>query len=165
MEQLFMRHSIQRGMAAALVAAAATFSSSAFAQAPSAPGPVRRLSVDDAVKLALEQNLGIQIDRLTPQIRDISVAQARTGWIPTLTSSLLNNSQNQPSTSALSGGQTKITDSQFSTAFGISQVLKTGTSYSFSWNNARLTSTNVFTNFEPLLSSNVAFNVTQPLLR
>ena len=29
-----------------------------------ASGVVRRLSVDDAVKLALEQNLGIQIDRL-----------------------------------------------------------------------------------------------------
>lgn len=140
---------------------------SAFAQTPaqSDAGVVRRLSVDDAVKLALEQNLGIQIDRLNPQIQDISVAQARTGWIPNLTSSLTNNSQNSPPTSALSGGQTKVVDGQFATAIGLAQTLKTGANYSLSWNSARQTSTNLFTNFEPLLSSNVAFSITQPLLQ
>lgn len=33
------------------------------------------------------------------------------------------------------------------------------------WNSARSTSSNVFTNFDPLLSSNVAFSFSQPLLR
>src|SRR5438105_49152 len=130
-----------------------------------ATASVRRVSVDDAVKLALEQNLGIQIDRYNPQIQDVTVAQARSGWIPNLTSSLTNNSQNSPPTSALSGGQTKITDSQFATGVGLAQTLKTGANYAFTWNSARQTSTNAFTNFDPLLSSNVAFNITQPLLR
>src|SRR5215813_3184540 len=139
----------------------------ALAQSPAQAetGVVRRLSVDDAVKLALEQNLGIQIDRLNPQIQDVAVAQARTGWIPNLTSSLTNNSQNQPPTSALSGGQTKVVNGQFATAIGFAQTLKTGANYSFSWNSARQTSTNIFTNFDPLLSSNVAFSITQPLLQ
>jgi outer membrane protein len=137
----------------------------AFAQAQAETGVVRRLSVDDAVKLALEQNLGIQIDRINPQIQDVAVAQARTGWIPTLTSSLTNNSQNSPPTSALSGGQTKVVDGQFATAIGLAQTLKTGANYSFAWNSARQTSTNLFTNFDPLLSSNVQFSVTQPLLQ
>jgi outer membrane protein len=128
-------------------------------------GAVRRISVDEAVRLALEQNLGIQIDKMNPQIQDLTVAQARTGWIPNLTSSLNNNSQNSPPTSVLSGGQTKITDSQFSTSIGLAQTLKTGGNYSLTWNSARQTSTNVFTNFEPLLSSNVLFNFTQPLLQ
>jgi outer membrane protein TolC len=145
--------------------AARGLSAQTLANAAQALPPVRRLSVDDAVSLALEQNLGIQIDRLTPQIRDVSVAQAKTGWTPNFTSSLLNTKQNQPSTSALSGGQTKTTDSQFSTALGFAQTLKTGTSYSFNWNTGRLASTNLFTNFDPLLSSNVALNVTQPLLK
>jgi outer membrane protein TolC len=161
-----MRHSITRatGTLAVLVGIIpAALSAQTTGQSPS--GTVRRLSVDEAVKLSLEQNLGIQIDRLNPQIQDLSVAQARTGWIPNLTSSLLNTSQNQPSTSALSGGQTKITDSQFSTQVGLAQTLKTGANYTFLWNSARATSTNLFTNFDPLLSSNVAFNITQPLLR
>jgi outer membrane protein TolC len=147
---------------AAAVLAAGVVPASAQDQAPTA---VRKLSVDDAVKLALEQNLGIQIDRLNPQIEDVAVAQARSYWVPTFTSTLQNNSQNSPSTSFLSGGQSKTTDAKFSTQVGISQFLPTGASYSLAWNSARSTSTNVFTNFEPLLSSNLAFNITQPLLR
>ena len=148
-----------------LLAAFGQPSALAQSQAQEPTGVVRRLSVDDAVKLALEQNLGIQIDRLNPQIQDVAVAQARTGWIPNLTSSLTNNSQNQPPTSALSGGQTKIVNGQFATAIGLAQTLKTGANYSFGWNSARQTSTNIFTNFDPLLSSNVAFSITQPLLQ
>ncbi|HEX2310674.1 MAG TPA: hypothetical protein VHH91_08150, partial [Vicinamibacterales bacterium] len=30
---------------------------------PAAAGPVRQLTVDDAVRLALEQNLGVQVER------------------------------------------------------------------------------------------------------
>ncbi len=36
-----------------------------------------RLSIDDAVKLAVEQNLGIRIQRVDPQIQDTGVALAR----------------------------------------------------------------------------------------
>jgi outer membrane protein len=169
MEQYPMRYAIQRITFSLAVVAVAAFPTPAAAQTPGAssqpPGLVRRLSMDDAVKLALEQNVGIQVERLNPQIQDITVAQARTGWIPNLTSSLTNNSQNQPSTSALSGGQTKISDDQFSTQIGLAQTLKTGGNYSVGWNSARQSSSNTFANYDPLLSSNLAFSITQPLLR
>ena len=153
-------------MCAAFVLAAGVVcavSSPALAQGQTAG--VRKLSVDDAVRLAVEQNLGIQIERLNPQIQDVAVAQARSYWVPTLSSTLQNNSQNSPSTSFLSGGQSKITDSKFSTQFGMNQVLPTGANYSLAWNSARQTSTNAFTSFDPLLSSGVVFNFSQPLLR
>ena len=98
------------------LAAAVLLSSDAFAQTPltapaqEPPAAVRRLSVDEAVKLALEQNLGIQIERLNPQIQDVAVAQARSFWVPNFTSSFFNNSTNNPPTSALSGGQSRITN-------------------------------------------------------
>ena len=126
---------------------------------------VRQLSIDDAVKLALEQNLGIRSDRLNPQIEDVAISQARSLWTPNLTSTLSNNSQNSPATSVFSGGQTKVTDTRFSTQLGLNQTLPTGANYSLAWNSARATSTNFFNTFEPLLTSNVAFNVTQPLLK
>jgi outer membrane protein TolC len=126
---------------------------------------VRRLSMDEAVNLALEQNLGIQIERLNPQIEDVAIAQARSYWVPTVSTTLQNISQNTPSSSFLSGGQAKITDSRFSTQVGVTQILPTGANYSFAWNSARSTSTNLFTNFDPLLASNVAFSISQPLLR
>lgn len=159
-----MRHPIKRGLVAAAVLTATLTSAPSFAQ--TAPvGPVRRLSVDDAVKLALEQNLGIQVDRLTPQIEDIAVAQARTFWVPNATAGLTNVSQNTPSTSALSGGQSKITDSRFTSSLGVNQILRTGANYSVDWNSYRATSTNVFNSYDPLLNSNLVLSLTQPLLR
>lgn len=160
-----MRHSIQRSLAAFALAAAATFSSVALAQGPGAAGPVRRLSVDEAVRLAIDQNLGIQIDRLTPQIQDLAVAQARTFWVPNATTGLTTVSQNTPSTSAFSGGQTKTTDSRLTTQFGVNQILPSGASYSVGWNSYRATSTNVFNSYDPLLNSNLSASFTQPLLK
>jgi outer membrane protein TolC len=157
-----MRH-LSTCVSCAIVVIFAT--GSATPAAAQSSQPVRRVSIDEAVSLALEQNLGITIDRLNPQIQDVTVAQARSYWVPTLQSTLQNNSQNLPSTSILSGGQTSITNTTLTTQFGVSQLLPTGATYSAAWNNGRATTNNVFTNFEPQLSSYVAFNVTQPLLK
>src|SRR4029450_10887957 len=58
-------------------------------QAP-APGqqgqPVVRLTLDDAVKFALDRNLDIAVQRLTPEISDIAIAAIRTQYHPALTS-------------------------------------------------------------------------------
>jgi len=134
-------------------------------QSSQASAPIRRLSVNDAVALALEQNLGIQIERYNPQIDDMSIAQTRAAWAPTLTSSLLNTSTANPATSTFSGGQSKVTDGLFQTGLGVEQRLSTGANYNVSWNGNRSTSTNFFNNYDPQLRSNVSLNVTQPLLR
>ena len=131
-------------------------------QSTSANGPVRRLSVDDAVKLALEQNLGIQIQRIDPQIQDLGIAQSRSFWSPQFSSSLTSNSTSQPATSAIVPSYTNDT---FSTGVGLSQFLPWGGSYTANWNSSRATTTNIFANFSPQLASNVQFNYSQPLLR
>lgn len=151
--------------AAAALAAAVVVAAAVPASAQGQPASVRRLTVDEAVALAVEQNLGIQIERINPQIQDVAVAQARSYWVPTVSSTLQNNSQNSPSTSFLSGGQSKTTDTRFSTQVGVNQILPTGANYSLAWNSARQTSTNLFSNFNPLVSSNLAFSFSQPLLR
>jgi outer membrane protein TolC len=151
---------------ATFVLTAATVAGTASTALAQTDAPiVRRLSMDEAVKLALEQNLGIAVERFNPQIEDMWIAEARSYWLPTLTSSLQGVSQDNPATSVLAGGQTKITDNRFTTQLGVSQLLPFGTSYSLAWNGARSTTTNTFTNYNPLLNSYVAFNVTQPLLR
>ena len=150
--------------ATTLLVAAVVGAAASPAGAQDAQGTVRKLTIDEAVKLAVEQNLGIQIERINPQIQDVAVAQARSYWVPTLSSTLQNYSQDSPATSFLSGGE-KTTNTQFSTQFGMNQILPTGTSYSLGWNSARQTSTNLFSNFNPLLSSYVSFQLSQPLLR
>jgi outer membrane protein TolC len=127
--------------------------------------PVRELSVDDAVRLALEQNLGLQVERLNPQIQDLTIAEVQGLYAPTLTSAFANNRTSTPSTNLFSGGDTKVTDARFSTELGVAQTLRWGGNYIFAWDSARSTSTNFFSNFDPLLDANIRFAFTQPLLR
>src|SRR6188508_728635 len=72
--------------------------------APAPDGrPVRRLTADEAVQLAIENNLGIQISRLDPQIEDLNVAAARAAWAPAFNSLFQNNSIQRPSANIFTG--------------------------------------------------------------
>ena len=147
-----------------------SFTSSVQAAAAQAatqqPGEsVRRLSIDEAVKLALEQNLGIRIQRIDPQIQDIGIAQARAFWAPSLSTNFSKNSQTQQPTSSLAGGATNILNSNFNTALGINQTLPWGAAYSATWNSSRFTTNNQFQSFSPQIGSNLNLQFSQPLLR
>jgi outer membrane protein len=139
----------------------------AAAQAATQPAAesVRRLSIDDAVKLALEQNLGIRIQRIDPQIQDVGIAQARSFWAPNLQTNFSKNSQTQQPTSSLAGGATNILNSNFNTALGVNQTLPWGAQYAATWNSSRFTTTNQFQSFSPQIGSNLNLQYSQPLLR
>jgi outer membrane protein len=178
-----LHHSIRRARIVTIAAAIVTMSVSAFGQsgqftlaaavrsaavqatAQPTGGNLRRLSVDDAVKLSLEQNLGIRIQRIDPQIQDTGVAQARSLWAPNFSSTLARNSQSQQSTSILSGGTTSIANGTFSTLVGLSQTLPWGGSYTGTFNNSRATTTNFYASYSPQLTSTVNLQYSQPLLR
>src|SRR5262245_11228299 len=125
---------------------------------------VRRLSLEEAVRLALEQNLGIRIQRIDPQIQDVNIALSKSFWSPTVSTSFSRNGQSQRSTSVLSGGATSVDNGTFANGLGIAQQLPWGGGYQANWNNQRVTTTNLFSSFSPQLLSTVSFNYTQPLL-
>ena len=52
-----------------------------------------QLSADEAVRMALENNLGIQAERLSPQINTLNVSQARAAYAPVLFSNFLEPQQ------------------------------------------------------------------------
>ena len=135
----------------------------AAGQAPLTQTPAaRRLSIDEAVRLALEQNLQIRIERLEPQIQDVGVAQARASWSPNLSTTVARNAQSQPAESAIVPTSQNAT---LATVIGLSQTLPWGANYSVSWNNERQTTTNILSDFSPLLLSTTNASYTQPLLR
>jgi outer membrane protein TolC len=141
---------------------------SAFAQAtPATQAPqVRRITVDEAVRLALENNLGIQVAQITPRVEDLNVAAARGAWAPTFNTTLQSASTETPNNSFLSGAQGEsISDARFLTNVGMQQALPWGGRYSLGWDSVRSTTTNLFSNFSPQLRSSVALSYAQPLLR
>ena len=132
-----------------------------------APGAqVRRLTVDEAVRLALENNLGIQIARINPLIQDLTVAVARSAWAPTFNTTMQGSSTDLPNNSFLSGTLSdKTTNGRAASNVGVTQLTKWGGSYSVGWDSARSTTTNLFSNFSPQLQSSLSIDITQPLLR
>src|SRR5688572_6651682 len=68
----------------------------AAATAASAQPATLRLTVDEAVKMAMDNNLELAADRLDPQISDTRVAAAAGAFRPTINSSVQSNNQLQP---------------------------------------------------------------------
>jgi outer membrane protein TolC len=131
-----------------------------------AAGPVLRMTVDEAVTSALEQNLGIRADRLQPQIADMGVASAASAWTPNLTSQFSSTSSTNPPDSFFSGANTVLeTDRMFSTVGLAQNVPKFGTSYFVGIDASRQENNNIFSDFNPRLDSNLSLQVVQPLLR
>jgi outer membrane protein TolC len=129
-------------------------------------GPVRRLSIDDAVVTALEQNLDLQVQRINPQLRDLDTAVFRTNYTPNFTGSLNLVDQTQPPSSLLSGNTSQLTTGRSTFDFGVTQLTPWyGGSYQVTFNNGRTTTNNIFTSFDPQLTSNISASYTQPLLR
>jgi outer membrane protein TolC len=137
----------------------------AAASGQAAPGQVRRLSMDEAVAQALENNLDLQVDRINPQLQDLSVAQVASGYTPTFQSNLNFADQTSQPTDFLSGNVTQLTGNNSNYNFGIGSLTKWGATYSAGWNNRRATTNNLQTTFNPQINSTLNLNYTQPLLR
>ena len=130
--------------------------------------PLVRLTLDDAIKLALDRNLDISVQRLNPQTFDFSLASLRAVYRPTLISTISRQSQTNPSTSTISGAAvgTGIINGTTTYNGGLSQSLPWGGgSFSATLNNDRRTTTNTTALINPSFSANWSATYTQPLLR
>jgi len=153
-----------RVTSALLTQAATSGGQAAGAQATA--GPTRRLTIEEAVKLALEHNLGIQIARYNPQAEDLTVAQAKAGWVPTFTNTFLKNSQDSPNNNFLAGSLGgKTSQASFSNSAGLQQNTPWGGNYRASWDGARSTTNSNFSTFSPQVRSNMSFELVQPIMR
>ena len=63
---------------------------------PLPPGPVRQLSMEDAISLALQNNLSLRVERINPELQDLAIAQARTVWTPNLTGVAVDHEPDEP---------------------------------------------------------------------
>lgn len=126
---------------------------------------VRRLSVDEAVKLALEQNLSLQVQRLDPKLQDLTIDQVKSAWTPGLSTTVTTASSTSPISSYFSGASDQLVNDRFGLSVQASQLLPWGANYNVNWANNRAKSNSLFDSPNPSLSSNLSASYTQPLLR
>lgn len=131
-------------------------------------GPTLALTLDDAVKFALERNLDIAVQRLNPQLQDIAFASALAFYTPALTTSVARSSQvGTPSNQLqLSSGGKGVTQDQINYNGGVTQNLRWGgASIAANLNNNRFESDSNNALFNPQFNSLWTAVFTQPLLR
>jgi outer membrane protein TolC len=164
-------HDLVKQATAHLAAAGQAGTQAPATSAPQAATPTQptvRLTLDDAVKAALDHNLNIAVQRLNPEVQDVSIASLQSVYRPSLTSQLSTQTVNNPSTSTIGGGAAGAAIQQGLTTWngGIAQSLPwLGGSYSLTLNNIKQTTSSNNTLFNPVYRPTWSFQLTQPLLR
>jgi outer membrane protein TolC len=129
-------------------------------------GPTLSVTVEEAVKLALQNNLGLEAERLSPQAAAFGVAQARAAYVPNLFSTTTKSSSDRPPSDFLSGTGDVITSGATRTNVGIGQnVPWGGGQYQVSFLGTRSTTSSQFATFNPNLGASLDATYVQPLLR
>lgn len=129
------------------------------------------LSLQDAIALALENNLDIAIQRYAPRLADAALLSAKAGGggvpslDPTATYNLNWAHQTMPQTSSFVSGTSSLVNTATISNFAISQGFVTGTSATLGWNNTFSKNNSTRSDFNPSMSANLSLQVTQHLLQ
>lgn len=127
------------------------------------------LTLDDAVKFALDRNLDIAVQRLNPEINDIAYASIKSVYHPALTSVIGTQSNTNPATSTLSGSTqvgAPVIAGVTTYNGGIAQSIPWGGGNAqIALNNNKQTTTSLNVLYNPTFNTNWSASYTQPLFR
>ncbi len=164
-----------RSMAAAGVLLALAAPTLAFAQQttqqsgatpPTPQGPVLLLTMDQAVTMGLESNLGLKAERLNVDIAAHSIAIARSAFLPQTSFGISRNTASSPA-QRFADGTTAVTSSNRINGSGsVSQNIRWfGGQYSVGYTGNRNFSGGGGSTFNPALGSQFRVDFVQPLWR
>jgi outer membrane protein TolC len=127
------------------------------------PGGIQ-LTLQQAIEMALENNLDVVVSRLDTQVQAEGVASAKGVYQPSVSASFNNLDSRTPAQNQLIGANVLAsTRTNFSLAWN--QELTTGGNYNVSWQNLRQTTNSAFSGFNPLYDAALSAQVVQPLVQ
>ena len=123
------------------------------------------LTLDQAVAIALENNLDLKVARMNPVLQQYTLKSLRAAYRPSVTGTYGYNNSATPSNNVLEGVSTLINVGQnFNGSF--SQTMPWyGSSVSANWSNSRSSTNNQTARFNPNYNTTLSFNYNMPLLR
>ena len=122
------------------------------------------VTLSDVIRLMLESNLNIGVDRLPPQIAQFLIDTFLRPFDPTLHITASGTRGTTLSTSQLNGAQSLV-QLTHSYDVGVGQTLTTGTSYGVDAIVNRTSSNNAFALYNPSWVGQLRYSVSQHLLR
>lgn len=122
------------------------------------------LSLQECILKTIENNLGLAVERLSPQIADVSVSLANEKFIPSLNMNYNKQDSNTASYSFLDASETVSTlTNDYSVQ--IFQVIPTGGSFALSLASYMTDTSRRFQTINPRYGSTLRFTFSQPLLK
>ena len=135
------------------------------AAAASAQTATVRLTLDDAVRRAVEHNPELAIVELATQADAARVGESRGAFAPVFSSQFGRSSTATPPSNLLLGERGVDVDDWFSST-GVRQRLPWGSgTWSASWETSRTTTNNPISSFDPSVQSGLQLAYSQPLLK
>lgn len=124
-----------------------------------------QLTLDEAVRRAVENNPDLAIVRLGTDVESARVGEAQGAFRPVFSSTFGRSSTGAPPSNSLLGGVAIDTTELFSST-GVRQRLQRGAgTWSVSWDASRIATSNPFSSFEPSLQSGLQIAFSQPLFK
>ncbi|HEY7698403.1 MAG TPA: TolC family protein, partial [Vicinamibacteria bacterium] len=131
-------------------------------QSPTEEAGAVQLTLQQAIEMALANNLDVVVSRLDTQVQAEGVNSAKGVYKPSVSASLNNLDSRSPAQNQLIGANVLAsTRTNYSLAWN--QLLGTGGSYNFSWQNLRQTTNSAFSGFNPLYDAALSAQIIQPL--
>ena len=135
------------------------------AAAQTQEGPTVELTSEQAVARALDKNLTLASQRITPETWDLAIAANLANYRPNLTSAFSNQSAVQLNTNLFAGGNRVTQDTQ-NWSGGLAQnVWKGGGNYTVNFTNQRAASDATNSTVNPSYQSGLRAQYVQPLLK
>ncbi len=126
----------------------------------------RKLTLQEAIEMALANNLEIEIDRVNTQLSQKALLAAQGVFDPFFRYSPGFESRVTPTPSVLVSAEGRLVERAFTNNLSLGQKLNFhGATARVDFNNSRLTTNNPFTGLSPYVTPQLVFSYVQPLLR
>lgn len=125
------------------------------------------LSLKNYLALVMANNTDIQLQLLTVEIPKNAIETALGNWDPKATASFSTTRATTIPTNATTAQNAAIATKSLAQPYSLAytQTLSTGMQYTASFQGSKNSATNSFSTYNPSLTSNLRFSVTQPLIQ
>ena len=122
------------------------------------------LTLDDAIRLAMANNIDIRVDQATVDFAKNNVYRQSALFDPLASASFVDQRVKTQTSSQLQGAAVLNTLNQ-TTQFGYAQTFPTGTNFQTFFGNLKSSTNSGFATLNPFYNTSWSFQVTQPLLK
>jgi outer membrane protein len=124
-----------------------------------------KLSQADAIRLVLENNLDIVVDRFDPALSEYNIQSAYRIFDPQLTTTLNVYESTSPQPGAFVTGSNFYKSLNQNWNFNYTQLFQTGTQFQVGFNNSRFSDNSSRNNVNPYYTAGLTVSLVQPLLK